>query len=155
MFRRTLLLTLVAMISTALPVCAQEDDSILSKLKSGLTSINNPFLPQLPKKKEPKIEEPIKQDDSVENYSMPTVFEEPITEIPEEVAPIIEVPIVELRPVPPVAISGVIWNSERPQAIINGRIIGIGESIFEIQIQDIQKNEITGLFDGRTVILKP
>jgi hypothetical protein len=73
---------------------------------------------------------------------------EPLLEEP------VELPVPE-RPVPDVIINGIIWNSDRPQAIINGRIVDIGDTIFEIQITGIQKTGIEGLFDGRVVTLKP
>ena len=65
-----------------------------------------------------------------------------MTEAPEPVIPL-----------PKITISGVIWNSDRPQAIINNEIIDIGDTVSEIEIVDIRKTGIDGLFHGKRVIL--
>jgi hypothetical protein len=50
-------------------------------------------------------------------------------------------------------VQGVIWGGRFPQVIINNKILGIGDSIEEIEIVGIEKKGITLSFAGRTVIL--
>ncbi|MBF0384666.1 MAG: hypothetical protein HQL27_02225 [Candidatus Omnitrophica bacterium] len=41
---------------------------------------------------------------------------------------------------PKITITGLIWNSEKPQAIANGQIVNIGDYIEECEILDINKD---------------
>ena len=136
------------MISVPSIAHARGDDLTFSKLESGLITVGNPFKSQLPKIEAPKIEIPDKT-------KPPKPSEDKDPRKPERPKPIVVPPVVEERPLPNVIISGVIWNSDRPQAIINGRIIDIGDTISEIHITGIRKTGIDGLFDGRNVTLQP
>jgi hypothetical protein len=60
----------------------------------------------------------------------------------------------EIVPLPPVNVTGVIWNSDRPQAIINDHIVNVGDTISGIKITEINKTSIEGLFSGRTVTIQ-
>ncbi|MCK5014139.1 MAG: hypothetical protein KAS66_10000 [Candidatus Omnitrophica bacterium] len=144
MFKKFLPLIICATISIPSIAHAVGNNLTFSKLESGITTVANPFKSQLPKIEEPKIETPIIVKDT----------DGPIRR-PELPKPIEVLPEPEERPVPHVTISGVIWNSDRPQAIINGIIVDIGDTVSEIQITGIQKTAIDGLFDGRNVTLQP
>jgi len=135
-------------ISVPLTAHAQGDDVTFSKLESGLITVENPFKSQLPKIEKPKIEMPDKP-----KLPKPSEDKDPTKpKLPELIA---TPPLIKERPLPNVTINGIIWNSDRPQAIINGRIIDIGDTISEIQITGIRKTGIDGLFDGRNVTLQP
>jgi len=59
-----------------------------------------------------------------------------------------------IEPLPELKVSGVIWNSDRPQAIINDHVINIGDTILGVKITDIRQGVIEGEFHGRTVNIK-
>lgn len=178
MCKRIVLLITVSFISFSSVICAQESDSIFSQLESGSLSLKNPFESQLPRKEMPieippqvdpeKIEpskiEPTCADDIRHCMTLSdcrnhghywyndACNSKPEPADPESIAP--PAPVVKRNP-PNVSISGIIWNSDRPQAIINGTIVDIGDTISNIKITGIQKEGVEGLFDGRTVTLKP
>ena len=52
-----------------------------------------------------------------------------------------------------IKVQGLIWGGRFPQAVINGRILGIGDSIESFKIVNIEKKGITLSFSGRTVNL--
>ena len=56
---------------------------------------------------------------------------------------------------PTLKIEGMVWNSPRPQAIINGEIFNIGESIKGATIIEINREGVVFVFEGEKVILKP
>lgn len=58
-------------------------------------------------------------------------------------------------PLPQLIISGIIWNTNRPQAIINNQVVDIGDEVSSTKIVSIQKSGIELLFDGRLVKLQP
>jgi hypothetical protein len=52
----------------------------------------------------------------------------------------------EVKPLPPLTIQGIIWGGAFPQAIINNKVVKIGDTIGEVRIIDISKNGISVLF---------
>ena len=153
-------LTILLLICNSRLTLAQEGRLTGSELEIKLLSIKNPFESQLPKK-EPEpvpavmIKEPLPP--VVKNFD-PEPRIKPIQET-ETRRPIIQekvreiVPMPEI-PVPTVTITGIIWNSDRPQAIINGKIVNIGDTILDLKITDIQKTGIEALFHGKSVTIK-
>ena len=88
----------------------------------------NPFAPLLPKKLiETKVE---------------------VKETPQK---IIEAPV---KP-PNLNISGIVWNTNRPQAIINSYVVGIGDKIANVTIIDIIKSGVAIEFQGKRFIIHP
>ncbi|MBN1869618.1 MAG: hypothetical protein JW847_03460 [Candidatus Omnitrophica bacterium] len=151
MFKRVLMLIIIicaAFVTTTMAEI-QIDDQFFLKLETGQIEMMNPFQSQLPVIQEPEAEKP-KINQPVSDFEIP---EETIDEEHETAEPT-EVPIVvPERPVPIVIINGIIWNSDRPQAIVDGKIFGIGDIVSEIRIIDIQKTGIIGQFDGRDVTI--
>ncbi len=144
MFKRIFPLIIWATIITSAIVYAQGNDLNFSKLESGLIFVENPFKSQLPEIKEPKIEMPDKPPTNT--------TDDPSPKPPK---PIVIPPEIKEKPLPNITINGIIWNSERPQAIINGKIVDVGDTIAEIYITAIRKTGIDGRFDGRSVTLQP
>jgi len=122
---------------------------ILSKLKTqsnkdeGGVSIDtppsrNPFIPSTPKKKEKPKPEP-----------------KPVKKPPERRTPQLWKP----RPTKPapraitkapsLKITGIVWNSDRPQAIINDQVIDIGDKVQNATIKEITKTEIKVEYGGK------
>ncbi len=60
-----------------------------------------------------------------------------------------EIPISEFN------VQGMIWNSDRPQAIIEGQILGIGDEIKGAKIVEISKEGVKLLIEGKIIMAKP
>lgn len=54
-----------------------------------------------------------------------------------------------IRALPALSISAIFWGSSMPQAIINNKIVKIGDTIEEAQIIGIEKNGVSVLFDNQ------
>ena len=145
MFKRVFPLIIWVIFAASSIVHAQGNGLDFSRLESGLISVGNPFKSQLPKVEESTIEMPDKPPEDLPN-DQPS---------PPKPIPVIPPPEIKEKPLPNITINGIIWNSERPQAIVNGKIVDIGDTIAEIYITDIRKTGIDGRFDGRKVILQP
>lgn len=61
------------------------------------------------------------------------------------------VPTEEIKDVhlPSLIIQGLLWGGEFPQAIINNKVMKIGDTIEEARITDINKNGVILLFAGK------
>jgi len=67
-----------------------------------------------------------------------------------------EVPKAEIKIEPPALIlSGLVWNSSRPQAIVNGIIVRVGDEISGVKIEKIARDGVEGDFKGVKVYSKP
>ncbi|OGX33459.1 MAG: hypothetical protein A2787_08905 [Omnitrophica WOR_2 bacterium RIFCSPHIGHO2_01_FULL_48_9] len=97
------------------------------------TALINPFAAKLPKK------EPTPQ---------PTV-QPPTTQPVDPLAR----PAPQIKPEPPKApnfrISGVVWNTDRPQAIINNQVVSVGDTIDNSKIVSINKVGIDVISGGQ------
>ena len=51
-------------------------------------------------------------------------------------------------------VSGIIYDTDKPQAIINGKVVGIGSDINGVLITGIQKGRIDARYDGVDISLK-
>ena len=100
-------------------------------LSSNLNSIKDPFVPQLPL--EPKMQSPAVQ-------SNPRNPDERVLPPPSQVVNPTPPPM-EVRP-PVITISGLVWNTDLPQAIVNNQIVGIGDKINEWTIVSIREGGI-------------
>ena len=154
------LLTICMMTIPTFIVCAQAGPGTQDDLEARLLSIKNPFKSQLPVPEKEHIEEELEseEDQSDREEAEPLVGPEPNETVSSErgstdPSPEITEPE-EIIPLPDVKVSGIIWNSDRPQAIINGLIVDIGDNILGIEITEIRKTGIDGLFHGRTVTMK-
>lgn len=54
---------------------------------------------------------------------------------------------------PMLNIQGLIWNTDTPQAIINGKVVKIGDTVEEVKIIDIEKAGLTIVYQGKTIFL--
>jgi len=50
---------------------------------------------------------------------------------------------------PPVQIQGIVWGGGFPQAIINNKVMRVGDTIEGVRITDINKNGVTVFFGNR------
>ncbi len=97
--------------------------------------LKNPFEPQIPAKESEIIAPP------------PPV--QPETTKTPEVSSESELPL------PALTITGVVWNSKRPQAIINENVVDVGDEIEGVKIIGIKKTAIDVMFQGREITIEP
>ena len=122
---------------------------------SEMLSARDPFTPQVPQEevRAQRVEpiRPVEVNEPVVLPPPPAVQEPPVSMPRQE--DIIQPPRI-FEPLPGINIAGVVWNTDRPQAIINGQIAGIGDMVSGVKIIDIQKTGITVLFQDRTETLE-
>ena len=63
-------------------------------------------------------------------------------------------PIKYAKPLPNLNVQGVLWKSERPQAIINGQVLGLGDYVEGVRILKIKREGITVEHGGNPVFIK-
>ena len=120
-----------------------------------MLSARDPFTPQVPQEEiRAQRAEPIRPVGVNEPVVLPPppAVQEPSVSMPRQ-EDITRPPRI-LEPLPGINVAGVVWNTDRPQAIINGQIVGIGDTVSGAKILDIKKMGITVLFQGRTETLE-
>jgi hypothetical protein len=60
----------------------------------------------------------------------------------------------KIIPLPTVVIEGIVWNTHMPQAIINSKVVRIGDDIDGFEITGISKDGITIDYDGEQVLIE-
>ena len=60
---------------------------------------------------------------------------------------------IETKPLPPLQIQGIVWGGGFPQAIINNKVMRVGDTIEGVRITDINKNGVTVFFENRKYTL--
>ena len=114
--------------------------------------IPNPFKPRLPKREKKEIVKEINY--TIEDHENRTQFR-----MPDQTRPVVDaVPQPKPKPVvtaPNLNISGLVWNSNRPQAIINGQVVSIGDTINDVKIVNIKKTGVEISYQGVTMTIKP
>ena len=65
----------------------------------------------------------------------------------------VEVAAPDDKPLPVLTVQGVIWGAKFPQAIINNKVVKVGDVLQGAKILSIEKNGIMVLFDCRQVTL--
>lgn len=117
----------------------------LSSAELEIAKINNPFLPQYPMakaEKPPVPEEPKKTPIPIIHTPPPDIKVETNIIVPQE-------PIRKEVIKPPILnISGLVWNSDMPQAIINSKILNLGDTIDNAVITNINESGIEILYRG-------
>ena len=100
-----------------------------------LRTLKNPFIPQLP----------VVEVGSVpKNVGVPQAI---VTVSP--VSPSAE----GMAPTPTVSIAGVVWNTDRPQAIVNGHVVNVGDKVEAWTIVGISKQGIEISLEGRNYLI--
>jgi hypothetical protein len=79
--------------------------------------------------------------------------------VPKVVTPVVDPAVKEpIKPkklqIPEMKISGIIYDTDKPQAIINGQVVGVGGVVNGVSIVKIQKGRIDGRFEGVDITLK-
>lgn len=131
---------------------AQGTRLIVDSSSFEMISVRDPFTPQVPQEDVRMQQvEPVKIEKSVIAPPLPRMEESSVgMPGPQN----IERPPTPETPLPALNVSGLVWNTVRPQAIINGQIVGIGDTVLGVKIVDIQKAGIAVLFNEKTKILE-
>ncbi len=117
-------------------------------------TVRNPFQSQLPREeKKKRIEEwpevkPVQPPQILMPPPPKPVVAEPPPVVKEEPPP-------REEPIPSLTITGVVWNTDRPQAVVNCLVVNIGDEVAGVKILNIRKTGIEVLFSGKTVTLQP
>ena len=64
-------------------------------------------------------------------------------------------PTEEAVPAPPMTVAGLIWDTDRPQAILNGHIVGVGDIVDSWTIVKISQNGVEISLEGRNFLIGP
>lgn len=65
-------------------------------------------------------------------------------------------PMPQLEPPPPTfTIEGVVWGGPRPQAVIDGTVYDVGDTVQGARIMAIDRTGVTGTMLGRTIRWRP
>ncbi len=106
-------------------------------------AIKNPFISQLPKKVEKVVEKKkptprptTRNSREARNKRAEQAKKQEVKPPPKVVPPVLQV-------------SGVIWNSSRNQAIINGAVVDEGDEVAQVKILKINKTRIDFEFSGK------
>lgn len=103
-----------------------------------LQNLRNPFIPQLPR---PKSTDEIPVEQGKVQPDLPFPGPESVTE-PEIVKPNF-------------SISGLVWNTHMPQAILNGEVVSIGDVVESWTISDITNEGVEVTFQNKSFMIKP
>ncbi len=119
----------------------KEDD--LEDIMSDFVSIRNPFLSQLPVAAQ-IIKTPVepvvqKVNNGVSQKSVANVI---------KAAPVVAAQLTKTTG-PEVHLQGIMWGIERPQAIVNDTVVGVGDMVQEMQITGITKDGVEVLVRGQ------
>jgi len=152
MNRKSFILTLGVLFIFASRGHAAEKALVLNASSVELMTQMNPFKPQFPeppKKKEP--EQPPSDDTDRDAKRRQAIQETKKTTESKSVA---KAEIKKPEP-PKLTITGVVWDTNRPQAIINGQVVDIGDSIDNAKILAIRKTGIDINFSGTNMTITP
>ena len=95
--------------------------------------LNDPFMPQIPKPPAPAA--------AVTPQGFPAdAIPAPLTTPAKQPKPAVQKPNL--------TISGIIWNSDRPQAIINNQVVDVGTTVDSTTVLAINKTGIDVLYSG-------
>ncbi|HQO58066.1 MAG TPA: hypothetical protein PLT76_05035 [Candidatus Omnitrophota bacterium] len=119
-----------------------------------LRALRNPFVPRLPDElpqEEPEVVEKTPETDSPIQSEMQTSAAETPVIVSEQTQVVEEV----LLPKPDYKISGIVWNTARPQAIMEGRILDVGDSIEQWRIIGISRGGVEISFKNQKFLIEP
>lgn len=152
MKKRTHLIIACILMTSSL-ICSAEESAInFNKIDMDALTKQNPFKPQLPEEK--KItSKPTRPTGRKTGTRKPTLTHKPtgskrttsVQEIDQQ-AP----------EKPSITLTGLVWNTDRPQAIANGIIVDVGDTIDDkFQVVSIRKTGIDVHYKGKTTTITP
>jgi hypothetical protein len=75
----------------------------------------------------------------------------PSNSAPTPVAP--RIAAVAAVPMPTWRLSGIIFNSKQPLALINGKLVGIGDQVDQARVSKIDQTKVTIIYNGTPIDL--
>lgn len=134
------------------------EESVKRKYSSlELRSLQNPFIIKLPKEPpkpeyQPVIKKALKDNIPKIDWTNKNSnkINQEINNIKDSIKDNIQQPPPKIPPT--FVVSGIIWNSKKPQAIIDDQIVEIGQIIQEAKITHISPSGIKYSFDGKNFI---
>ena len=51
-------------------------------------------------------------------------------------------------------VTGIVWNSKRPQAIVNNKVVSVGDKVNDYEVKAIKKSGVILKFSGQTIKIK-
>jgi hypothetical protein len=57
-------------------------------------------------------------------------------------------------PLPTWRLSGIIFNTHQPLALINGRMVGVGDKVDEARVSKIEQTKVTIIYNGAPIDLR-
>ncbi len=124
------------------PVSVAVDETAFKTL---LSQLKNPFMPVVPDKPvvvKPVVVPPAPTAEIVERPSTP----ERAAVRPRATEPVVTAPNLKLQ--------GVLWDGDKPQAIINNEVVGIGSAVQGSTITAIRKSMVEVSFNGHNFSYK-
>jgi len=111
-----------------------------------VASLKNPFIDQLPQPEKPEEKPPT----DIEEQPVPTRRGDILPQDKSD-----NMKAEQRIPLPSFRISGLVWNSDRPQAIMNNQIVSVGDTINNCTITHISKEGVEVLFQEKTYTIEP
>ena len=105
-----------------------------------LAALKNPFTSQLPQPEKTAVDET-------------TVFSNRPEPEPVDIPQMI--PRDEPIPKPQFEVNGLVWNTDRPQAIINSNVVEVGDYVGQWEITEIKKEGIAIRFRTQEYLIEP
>jgi|GEM_PF-854326 len=133
---------------------AKAPDAGKADIADDLSSLRDPFFNQLPRPEKVKTPvEPIVQ--KVDNTKKPVMEVQPVKKEPVKKIESIEAPpqktVTQPKPkptIPTIKLQGIIWGTDRPQAIIGNKVVGIGDIVQGAKLESIQRDGADFTIEG-------
>jgi hypothetical protein len=116
--------------------------SVMDGLDQKIRALISPFLSKLPPPPPPPVE--VKKEEPEE------VVKEPVVAPPKKFV----LPPPPKPSLPELILSGTILSKDNPRAIVNGKVLGIGDTIEGVKIVGIMRGEIDALFGGEHFLIR-
>lgn len=143
----TLMSSVTLFAQTDVDFITNDDSNVLYDFSEEF-AVRNPFTPQLPIKtvEQPPMAKVNNKVNTINKINQPSRRQETTDNRTSR----------DVRTQAPTwSITGVIWNSDRPQAIINGRVVDVGDEINDMQIVAIRNDGIDIEFGNEKMTIKP
>lgn len=112
-----------------------------------LEDLRDPFVPQLPP---PKIVPPVER--VKQEYKPTEIIQTPQQSVIVQPKPVVA-PVQPKKNNVSLVVKGLVWNTLTPQAIINDKIVQVGDTINDMKIVSIRSNGIEVLNNGQRMII--
>ncbi len=113
-----------------------------------------PSPPQAPEKMKKKTKKEKKPEEKKDNSAQPVAAAEVRDPFLPSLDSMKQIPDDRMKPVTDLKVSGILWDQQIPTAIINSKVVKIGDIIDGKTIVDMDKDKVILMDNGRIFILK-